>query len=232
MSKVLLATDNKQCTAWQAPHFAQSEANALGCNNLGYNNGDRALLTKEQQLALQQKGFDEAFAKGYSEGKALAQEDINARVNDLSNVLNAMQAPFAELDDKVVDEMVELCMTVVKQIVRRELKMSPDEIVAVVREALKLLPVANGDVKLELNPDDAKIVREALLSSSGASSSEQSYSHHASHQAWQIIEDPVISRGGCRVFTQTSRIDATVENRLNATIAGIMGGERNLDQSE
>ena len=232
MSKVLSSTDNKQCTAWQAPHFAQSEANALGCNNQGYNNGDRALLTKEQQLALQQKGFDEAFAKGYSEGKALAQQDVNARVNDLSNVLNAMQAPFAELDDKVVDEMVELCMAVVKQIVRRELKMSPDEIVAVVREALKLLPVANGDVKLELNPDDAKIVREALLASSGASSSEQSSSHHASHQAWQIIEDPIISRGGCRVFTQTSRIDATVENRLNATIAGIMGGERNLDQSE
>jgi len=218
MSKVLSAAENSQCTAWQAPHFGQSEVSALG-----YNNGDRALLTKEQQLALQQKGFDEAFAKGYSEGKALAQQDINARVNDLSNVLNAMQAPFANLDDKVVDEMVELCMAVVKQIVRRELKMSPDEIVAVVREALKLLPVATGNVKLELNPEDAQIVRDALLSSDGQSTEEG---------GWKIIEDPVISRGGCRVFTQTSRIDATVENRLNAAIASIMGGERNLDQSE
>lgn len=221
MSKVLSSTANKQCTAWQAPHFGQSETSALGCNTLGY---DRALLTKEQQVALQQQGYDEAFAKGYSEGKTLAQQDINARVNDLSNVLNAMQAPFADLDDKVVDEMVELCMAVVKQIVRRELKMSPDEIVAVVREALKLLPVATGDVKLELNPDDAQIVRDALLSSDG----------HApdSSAGWKIIEDPTISRGGCRVFTQTSRIDATVENRLNAAIAGIMGGERNLDSSE
>ena len=38
-----------------------------------------------------------------------------------------------------------------------------------------------------------------------------------------------LSRGGCRVSTDTSRIDATVENRVNAVIAEVLGGERDVD---
>ena len=101
--------------------------------------------------------------------------------------------------------------------IRRELKISPGEVVAVVKEALSLLPVTAGDVRLELHPDDAALVRNALLSADG-------------DPPWQIVEDPLLSRGGCRVLTNTSRIDATVENRINAAIAAVMGGEREVDQ--
>ncbi len=219
MSKVMPAAGSERCTAWQAPHFSQGEA-----GNLEYNS-EPALLTREQQEAMQQRAYDEAFARGYSEGKQQAQQDILQKVQELGGILDAMQAPFDNLDDKIIDEMVELCMAVVKQMVRRELKISPGEIVAVVRESLKLLPVASGDVKLELHPDDAQIVREVLLKS-GADADGNEAAHSP---GWQIIEDPVISRGGCRVFTSTSRIDATVENRLNAAIAAVMGGERHVD---
>ncbi len=48
-------------------------------------------------------------------------------------------------------------------------------------------------------------------------------------QAMQIVEDPVQNRGGCRVFTDTSQIDSTVESRLNAVIAKVLGGQRSSD---
>ncbi len=219
MSKVI--TQNaEQCTTWQAPHFIQDESTALGYNN------DPALLTREQLQVLQKRAYDEAYAKGYAEGQMLGQQEMNQRIQDVGNILNAMQVPFEELDHEIIDEMVELCMAVVKQMVRRELKISPGEIVAVVRESLKLLPVATGNVKLELHPDDARIVREVLLKPVNSDDGEVNAN---AQPGWQIIEDPVISRGGCRVFTETSRIDATVENRLNAAIAAVMGGERNVD---
>jgi flagellar assembly protein FliH len=45
----------------------------------------------------------------------------------------------------------------------------------------------------------------------------------------QIVADPLQTRGGCRVLTDTSQIDASVEARLNAVIAHVLGGERSSD---
>ena len=36
-------------------------------------------------------------------------------------------------------------------------------------------------------------------------------------------------RGGCKVLTDTSQIDASVESRLNAVIASVLGGQRKAD---
>ncbi len=209
MSKIITAT-SEACEAWQAPHFSHGEIGHLEYNS------EPPLLTREQQQAMQKRIYDEAFAKGYQDGVARGQQEAGEMIQQISAILDAMQAPFEALDGSVITELVELCMAAVRQMVRRELKISPGEIVAVVRESLHLLPVSSGDVKLELHPEDAQIVREALMKA-------------GNDPGWQIIEDPILSRGGCRVLTQTSRIDATVENRLNATIAAVMGGERHVD---
>jgi flagellar assembly protein FliH len=44
--------------------------------------------------------------------------------------------------------------------------------------------------------------------------------------AWQIVEDPTVTRGGCRVATETSEVDATVEARVAAVVARVLGEER------
>jgi flagellar assembly protein FliH len=47
--------------------------------------------------------------------------------------------------------------------------------------------------------------------------------------AWGVVEDPLITRGGCKVDTDVSHVNATVENRLAAVVATIFGGEREQD---
>lgn len=196
--------------AWRAPHFIHGEDGQLACN------GEPPLLTREQQEAAAKKAYEEGLLRGYQDGLAQAEAEVAQSLSQFEAMMRALQQPLEALDETVVDELVQLCMAVVRQMVRRELKISPGEIVAVVRETLQLLPVANGDVKVELHPDDARLVREAMQRA-------------GSEASWQIIEDPVLSRGGCRVLSKTSRIDATVENRLNAAIAAVMGGERVVD---
>jgi len=206
MSKVLPGDSSKACQLWQAPHFKQSEA------------GANSLRTRKQQEQIEQQAYEQGFSQGYNEGLEQGQQEINEQVTYLQSVMATLAMPLLDLDKQVVDELVDLSMAVVRQMVRRELKISPGEVVAVVKEALSLLPATAGDVRLVLHPEDAALVRNALLGSDTES-------------PWQIIEDPVLSRGGCRVLTNTSRIDATVENRINAAIAAVMGGERQVDQS-
>ncbi|MBT8143492.1 MAG: flagellar assembly protein FliH, partial [Gammaproteobacteria bacterium] len=44
-----------------------------------------------------------------------------------------------------------------------------------------------------------------------------------------IVEDPVITRGGCRISSASSQVDATVETRLARVINSILGDDRDSD---
>lgn len=44
---------------------------------------------------------------------------------------------------------------------------------------------------------------------------------HLSHNGWRIIEDPSITRGGCRIELGASEVDATLETRWRRVIEAI-----------
>jgi len=82
-----------------------------------------------------------------------------------------------------------------------------------IRDTVSLLPVTAREVRVHLNPEDAKLVRSRLA-------------EVTSERAWSITEDPILPRGGCRVTSENSSIDAQVEQRLGAAIAAVLGDER------
>jgi flagellar assembly protein FliH len=107
-------------------------------------------------------------------------------------------------------------MGIATQIIRREIKLDPGQVIAAVREAIKVLPLSSQKISLHLHPEDVELVRSAL-------------SLDEISPAWKIVENPLITRGGCKVDTEVSHINATVENRLAAVITTLFGGEREHD---
>lgn len=212
MSKVLPCDDSADCTTWQAPHLDHRQDARAG----GAQSPDSAAQRRRQGEHGSREIHEKSVADGYAQGLAQGQAEIQQQAAYLQSLMKTLAAPLHELDKQIVDDLVQLAMAVVRQMVRRELKMSPGEVVAVVKEALDQLPVTTGEVRLELHPEDAALVRNAL----GGVDAEA---------PWRIVEDPVLSRGGCRVLTDNSRIDATVESRVNTAIAAAMGGERQVD---
>ena len=175
--------------------------------------GDDDLPTAGRLEALQKEAFEEAWQKGHAEGIGAGEQAAAERAARLDVLLKALTHPFDELDEMVEKQLVELSMAVVKQLFRREIRIDPTHVIGVVREAIQLLPVASRNVELHLHPDDAALVRESLLPSDG-------------DLAWSVVEDPLITRGGCKVTTDNSQIDATAEARLNSVISAIAGDER------
>jgi flagellar assembly protein FliH len=175
-------------------------------------------LTAEQIEDIQRQAHEEGFELGRGEGLTAGKKELQARVQRLEAVMAALAQPLKDLDDAIEEELLALAMAVARQLVRREIKTDPGQIVAVVREALAVLPAASRRVRLHLHPDDAALVRDALSVPEG-------------DNAWRIMEDPVLTRGGCRIITETSQVDATLESRLNAVITSVLGGERDSDES-
>ncbi|MCU0259074.1 MAG: flagellar assembly protein FliH [Solirubrobacteraceae bacterium] len=183
-----------------------------------------ALPTAAELERLHKKAHDDGFERGRAEGfryghqEALetARAQIAERIALLDELLDALGTPFRRLDDQVEREVVSLVVAIVRQLVRREVRTDPGQIVGVVRESLAILPVASRNVRVVLNPEDAALVRQV-------------YAVTESELTWKIVEDPVVARGGCRVVTETSQVDATLESRLAALIAPLLAAGRSVD---
>ena len=213
-SKIISCKTREDCKPWRAPNLNVSEETVFD-----YKLTETEKIThRNQQQQIRQQAYEKSYAKGYMEGLAQGQKEIGVQLEFLHSIMANLAMPLAGFDDQLVDEMVQLSMSVVKQMVRRELKTSPGEVVAVIKEAISILPTTSTEVTLELHPEDAELVQSALIKPDTGSN-------------WKINVDPVLTRGGCRVFTRSSRIDATVESRLNAVIASVLGCERTQDTS-
>ncbi len=183
-----------------------------------------SLLTAEQleniQAQAYKEAWDEGFNKGRQEGLAAGQAEITRRVALLDRLVQALNQPFEEMDAAVEQALVDLAVTLAQALVRRELRSDPGQVVAVVREALAALPVASRHVRVCLHPDDVAVVTEALVARDAGSDARRD---------WHLQEDPTLMRGDCRILSENSQIDATMEKRLAAVVAQLSGGEREQD---
>src|SRR5882672_1975021 len=173
----------------------------------------RSSKSLRRSADLQAEAHAEAFAQGLAEGREAGRGEVRAQVERLAGMFYDLAKPFEALNAEVERELLTLAMALARQIVRRELKTDPTQIIGIIRDAIAALPVAAREVRVHLHPEDASVVRQNLAPTE-------------SERAWTIVEDPVMARGGCQITTTTSRIDARLETRLAAILSELMGTER------
>ncbi len=192
---------------WRQPELSPDVGRGPGSAN-----------TVQHIEALEQQAHDEGFARGLAEGRAQAQEALQQRLGEIEGLLDRLAQPLEDLDDELEGQLVEMTIAMAKQLIRRELRTQPDEIIAVVREALVVLPAASRCLRVRLHPDDAVLVREVLQ-------------HGEGHSGWSIEEDPLLERGGCVVQGEHSEVDARLDKRIGAVVHAIWGGSRDADRT-
>ncbi len=169
------------------------------------------------QRAAREEGFREGFADGRREGYANGETAVKAQLEALGNIVQQLAEPLASVDDAVIQAVSDLAVLIARHLVRRELKASPGEVVGVVRETMRHLPIAPRAARIRLHPEDAELVQSAFALGDD-------------ERSWRLEPDPLITRGGCIVETDASRIDASVESRLAAIASRMLGGERESDR--
>ena len=173
-----------------------------------------ARVAREQS---EQRGYEAGMAKAQADMQAKLAE-VDARIKRLDSVLKFIAQPLQELDEEVEKSLLQLAMAVGKQLARRELRIDPTQVIAIIRESLQELPASARNPRVHLHPEDAAIVRERL-------------SEPASERAWTLVEDPTMGRGGCVIRTENSQVDARLESRISAVIANVLGDERTEERS-
>ena len=213
MSKV---TDLLEYEKWELPQVSRSDLE---------NNG----TTAEKLELLQRQAYEESYEAGYKKGFKVGENkaykdkinEIDRNNASLTSIVELLTEPLKNLDDEVVEQLADLSISIAKQVIRRELHTEQGEIIAIVREAMIALPASTRKIVLNTHPDDAVLVRNAFSLDGDVDSNEL---------RWKLIEDPLITRGGCKLSGENSRIDATVEARINRVINTLLGGERESDE--
>lgn len=164
-------------------------------------------LTLEELESIRQEAYNEGFATGEKEGfhsatlrvRQEAEVVLATKIAGLEQLMSHLIEPIAEQDSQIEKSLVDLVQHITRQVIQRELAIDSTQIEHVMREALKLLPLGVGNVRLHINPQDFEQVK-AL--------------RERHEETWRIVEDEALLPGGCRVETEHSRIDATVETRI------------------
>ena len=188
------ATAPEKLTAWQRwelPNFEGAGAHRDGV----------ALTTASQVEEIQRLAHDEGFRSGYAEGMQKAAQESQR----LAGVIDALSK---QVDEQVAQELLALSLDIARQMLHQALKVNPELLLGVVQEAIGTLPHFNQGAHLVLHPDDAVLVRERM-------------GEQLTHSGWKIFEDARIERGGARIETANSQIDASLESRWNRVVAAL-----------
>ncbi|AKS08809.1 flagellar assembly protein FliH [Pseudomonas trivialis] len=172
-------------------------------------------LTLEELESIRQEAYNEGFAAGEKDGfrsttlkvRQEAEEALSVKLASLERLMGTLFDPIGEQDSQIEKSMVDLVQHIARQVIQRELVLDSSQIESVMREALKLLPLGVGNVRLYINPQDFEQVK-AL--------------RERHEETWRIVEDAALQPGGCRVETEHSRIDATVETRISQIMAKLL----------
>jgi flagellar assembly protein FliH len=122
--------------------------------------------------------------------------------------MNSLQCSLQALEQGVAEQLLAVSIEVASQVLRQSLRVQPELLLPVIREAVAALYPHQGHPALFIHPDDAALVRTQL-------------GEQLSHNDWRIIEDATLAPGGCRVEVGASEVDATLETRWRRVISAI-----------
>lgn len=195
---------------WQAPEVT-APCGVIAGGGAVSTRAEAAKVT-ERLAALEAEAREAGYRRGREEGCAEGRAQYEHEAARLRALVEALASQTDVVDDALLQRLAALVRTAVRQLVRRELRAQPDEIVSVIRDGLAALPDPQAQVVVRLHPDDAGLVRRALGAGDGGT--------------WQLVEDPTVTAGGAWLDTGTSTLDATLERRLEALLGRLLPDTR------
>lgn len=165
---------------------------------------------EEGRTVGQEAGYQQGYAEGLEAGRADGRRSGAALVHRMRTLLDTLGRPLQHLDEQTEEELVHLIHAVARQVLLRELRENPDQTLAAVRQALGELPANRRHASVYVHSQDLPFLQDHLGEESGNS-------------GWSVLADDHLTPGGCVVTTEISRVDATVERRMEALAEELLG---------
>lgn len=170
------------------------------------------LPTAGELQALQDRAYREGWQAGLEEGRAA----VSARLATLNKAIEQASGLLADTEATLALRLLNLVIAMSREVIRAELKLQPEALLVVVREALAVMPGGSEPPNIHLHPDDIAWMRE----------------DPGANGAWQLVPDPAMTRGSCRIELGDSVVESELEDRWAKVLQSIGRTDAWQDASE
>ncbi|CAA0099800.1 FliH/SctL family protein [Zhongshania aliphaticivorans] len=214
--ELLKSSEAPAYKSWVPPRVSNAVANQSTPKN---DTSVQSELANELALA-RENAKNEGYQQGLAEGQAEATRILAEQSQQLQLAMAALREPKQWIDTELERELFSMTLSLSRQLLRHELSVRPELIENLVHQAIEALPVSSGDLNIYLNPADVEVLRN-LAEERG----------EAIDSSWVLLEDQAVSRGGCRISNDCSRIDEELETRMQRITAEMLGEQSELSST-
>jgi len=154
------------------------------------------------------QGYEIGYKQGLQEGRQQGISEIQVESNQLNALLTNLDQHIRSIEQHVAQDLLTLAINLTKKMVTQTLTIHPELILPIVQDAIHHLPCSKQQLRVFLNPEDAKIVRQHI-------------NEQQSQKSWEIYEDAQLTVGSCRLETSDGEIDASIETRWRRVLETI-----------
>lgn len=180
----------------------EREAEAAGAREQGYRKGHAEGLEQGREEG-RKSGLEEGRQEALEEGR----RELQPRLADLNRLATSLTHALNEQDYHLEQALLNLVREVARQVIQRELTLDNSALMPVIRQALRTLPPGADNVRILVNPDDLPLLQQAI---------------EEGGENWRAVARNDVTRGGCRIETDQSVLDFTLEHRFRSVIEQVV----------
>ena len=169
-----------------------------------------AEVLAQQLTAARQGGYQDGYRDGMAALEGFKQGFATQITAQLGRLVESHGAQLDGLQQQLAQAVTQCALTLAREVVRSELALRPEAVVAVAQEAIDTLLLTARHVTVRVHPDDQPLVAQGageVLQARGA----------------RLIGDASITRGGCLVDSDIASVDGSVVNRWRRAAARSLG---------
>jgi flagellar assembly protein FliH len=159
--------------------------------------------------AARQSGYQDGYRDGMAALDAFKKSFAQQMSAQLGTLVKSFDGEFRELEEQMATALAGMAVELARQVVRSEITQRPEHIAQVAHEAVEALQLSARHVRVRVNPADLPLVLDGA--------GEEMKAREA-----QVLPDPEVPRGGCKVESDIGSVDATLASRW-LLVTGAMG---------
>ena len=176
------------------------------------------------------EGRREGHAQGLEQGRQAGQQQalnehraqLQQAIMAVNEALSALNASRADLEANALAEVIQLAIAIARRVTKRQGMIEPQVLEANLIEAMKLV-VHSTDVRVAIHPSQRATLDAALPQL---------------RMTWpnlthvQIVDDPSLDAGGCRIFCADGQVDAELAGQLDRIAAELLPAQYSGESSQ
>jgi flagellar assembly protein FliH len=165
-------------------------------------------ILAQQLTAARQGGYQDGYRDGMAALEGFKQGFATQITAQLGRLVESHGAQLDGLQQQLAQAVTQCALTLAREVVRSELALRPEAVVAVAQEAIDTLLLTARHVTVRVHPDDQPLVAQGageVLQARGV----------------RLIADASVIRGGCLVDSDIASVDGSVVNRWRRAAASL-----------